>query len=1181
MTPGRLAPPLSHLTSTRWALTVVAVVGVAMSAGDTSAQAPGARSGAMPRDTAREQRLMQEVKVADGFRATLFAAPPVAMYPVCLTATIEGVVFACVDPNLSLTAKKGAGRVVRLVDADNDGRADRYSVFAEMDSPRGLAYDGRTLYVMHPPNLTAYRDTTGDGIADVSDILVKGLGFDLDFRGADHTTNGITLGIDGWLYIAVGDYGFRRAVGRDSTAITHRGGSVVRVRTDGTGLELYATGTRNIYDLAVDPFLNVFTRDNTNDGDGWDIRLHYLPSGADMGYPALYRNFANEHMPSLADYGGGSGTGGLWVHDPAFPTGFGNTLYTADWLLNQVFRHPLAPRGASYDVKQESFVSVPHPADLAMDGQSNMFVASLAGGSYTYAGDTVGYILRVRPNSATATGAPTIAGATDLALVRLLAGPNAEHRLQAQRELLRRGGRGGVASALTALVQNAKEPAYARVAALFTLKQLLGARSHPTLRAATATPDPTVRALALRALADDPTRATDVPSSLFVRALVDENARVQTEALAAMVRLKLRDSAAAILPLTASTDAALAHLAVSAMVALRASDACLTALASTDAAVRAGALRALQQMHDPAVVTALIGLAEPAPGRMAGDVVIALARLYHREVEWTGDWWGTRPAFLGPYFAPTRWAASERILPALQHALLSASGAELPSLIDEFVRNRVAPQGAKALLLATSTNPAQRALAVNALVGASQLSDDKVPALLQLVASGAAQRDGVARLLAGESAMVNGTLPLLQQFALDSTLAEDVRAALIGKAAAIPGRPGLDAASGLLARYTPAVTPAGTTAGPLEAAWRRFVGDRRRLQELDYFIELSRSAQPDVRVLGFAVLLQSVRGGRAAPSVADKVQPALTAAWQGRAAAAELARAVGIMRLESAYTDQLAAYRAASGTPSVSTLEWVPLFNGKDLRDWDIKFTGHPLGVNFRNTFRVDSGMLRVRYDDWPDFNGQFGHIFHKKSFSHYLIAVEYRFTGEQVAGAGAGNSWAIRNNGIMAHSQSAASMGLTQDFPISLEIQMLGGLGRGTRTTGNLCTPGTHVVMGGKLVTAHCTNSNSVTLDGDQWVRVEALVLGDSIIKHIVNGDTVMTYSKPQMGGGAANNTMPGVLVEGKALAEGFIALQAETAPIDFRKIEIVNLKGCLTPGDRNYRAYFVKADPTACRSR
>ena len=262
-------------------------------------------------------------------------------------------------------------------------------------------------------------------------------------------------------------------------------------------------------------------------------------------------------------------------------------------------------------------------------------------------------------------------------------------------------------------------------------------------------------------------------------------------------------------------------------------------------------------------------------------------------------------------------------------------------------------------------------------------------------------------------------------------------------------------------------------------------------------------------------------------------------------------------------------------------MAWVPLFNGKDLKDWDIKFAGHPLGANFRNTFRVDSGMLRVNYDDWNDFNDQFGHIFYRKPFSYYIVAVEYRFRGRQVTGAGAGVSWAIRNNGIMVHSQSAASMGLTQDFPISLEVQLLGGLGSGTRTNGNLCTPGTHVVMNDKLVTAHCINSSSATYDGDQWVRVEAMVLGDSVIKHIVNGDTVLTYFKPQMGGGSANNTKPGVLVDGKLLSEGYIALQAETAPIDFRKVEIVNLKGCMNPRNAAYRRYFVKSDPAACSLR
>ena len=249
--------------------------------------------------------------------------------------------------------------------------------------------------------------------------------------------------------------------------------------------------------------------------------------------------------------------------------------------------------------------------------------------------------------------------------------------------------------------------------------------------------------------------------------------------------------------------------------------------------------------------------------------------------------------------------------------------------------------------------------------------------------------------------------------------------------------------------------------------------------------------------------------------------------------------------------------RTDGGDPGA--LQWVQLFNGRDLDGWAPKFAGYELGVNLHETFRVADGMLQVRYDRWPAFGGEFGHLFYRpRAFSRYLIAAEYRFVGEQVRGAGPALGWAIRNNGLMLHSQSPESMALGQDFPISLEAQLLGGLGAGRRTTANLCTPGTHVLMNDTLVTNHCINSTSATLDGDQWVRVEVLVLGDSILKHIVNGDTVLVYTGPRMGGGMANNTQPGVLQDGKPLSSGYITIQAETAPIDFRRIELLDLEGC-----------------------
>jgi hypothetical protein len=257
--------------------------------------------------------------------------------------------------------------------------------------------------------------------------------------------------------------------------------------------------------------------------------------------------------------------------------------------------------------------------------------------------------------------------------------------------------------------------------------------------------------------------------------------------------------------------------------------------------------------------------------------------------------------------------------------------------------------------------------------------------------------------------------------------------------------------------------------------------------------------------------------------------------------------------------------------------DWVQMFNGRDLTGWDVKFAKHELNDNYNDTFRVEDGLLRVRYDKYTGWNGEWGHIFYKQPYSYYLVAAEYRFVDHQVVGAPPGIAWAIRNNGIMM-GQSAESMGLNQDYPISLEVQLLGGLGKGNRSTANLCTPGTNVHFGEKLITAHCTNSTSKTYDGDQWVRVEALVLGDSLIKHIANGDTVLTYRKPEMGGGSANNTKPGMLVPGKPLTQYWISLQAETAPTDFRKVEILNLEGCMDPKATSYRPYFIKHDPAAC---
>ena len=256
--------------------------------------------------------------------------------------------------------------------------------------------------------------------------------------------------------------------------------------------------------------------------------------------------------------------------------------------------------------------------------------------------------------------------------------------------------------------------------------------------------------------------------------------------------------------------------------------------------------------------------------------------------------------------------------------------------------------------------------------------------------------------------------------------------------------------------------------------------------------------------------------------------------------------------------------------------DWIQLFNGKNLNGWKPKITGHEPGVNFGNTFRVENGVLKVSYDQYKDFASQFGHLFYKDKFSYYIVAAEYRFVGEQAPN---GPGWALRNSGIMVHGQTPESMKRDQDFPISIEVQLLGGNGTAKRTTANLCTPGTNVVRDGKLFTPHCLNSTSKTYHGDQWVRVEVKVLGSERVEHIVEGEVVMAYDQPQIGGGTVNNFDPEVKKDGTLLEEGTISVQSESHPVEFRKVELLNLKGCMDAKAKNYRSYFVKDDKASCR--
>jgi len=270
---------------------------------------------------------------------------------------------------------------------------------------------------------------------------------------------------------------------------------------------------------------------------------------------------------------------------------------------------------------------------------------------------------------------------------------------------------------------------------------------------------------------------------------------------------------------------------------------------------------------------------------------------------------------------------------------------------------------------------------------------------------------------------------------------------------------------------------------------------------------------------------------------------------------------------------------SASAVPQEAVLkakpsDWLQLFNGKNLDGWTVKIAKHRVNDNFGDTFRVQNGLLKVSYDHYDNLDGQFGHLFYKDRFSYYLVAVEYRFVGEQAKGA---PDWAYRNNGIMVHSQSPESMGVNQEFPTSIEVQLLGGDGTHDRPNGNVCTPGTNIVIDRALFTPHCYHLAAKTYHGDQWVRVVAEILGAERITHYVEGTPVLTYSKPQLGGEAMSPEFQ--KRDGELLSEGYIALQAESAPTEFRKVELLNLVGCMDQKATNFKPYFVKADNASCR--
>ena len=695
--------------------------------------------------------LMKDVSAPSEFHVTIFATPPAVNYPVFVAAATDGTLYVSSDGNGSLDRKPHLGRVLRVRDTNGDGQGDEVKAFvADVDSPRGLVWDHDRLYLLHPPDVSVFIDKNGDGVADEKKTLIRGIGWTFKDRPADHGSNGLTLGIDGWLYAAIGDFGFMEAVGTDGTHLQMRGGGVVRFRPDGSGLETWADGTRNILEVALSPELEGFTRDNTNDGGGWDIRLHHFSGRTQHGYPRLFKNFGDEIIQPLADYGGGSGCGAAWIDEPGLPARWNNAPFTADWGRDWVYHHGLTPKGATMTASQEEFLRLPRVTDLDVDGNSAVYAASWKGASFTWVGTEVGFIARVSPKGYTPPAMPNFESLSPEKLVEALRSPSHRRRLEAQRSLLRRTAaarvdRNSVLALLRDVVADETASKGSRVAAVNAM--VLGFPQESKGRLPRMMSDEVLAPAILHALAGSAQPRGLVSPDLLERLLNSANPVVRRTAANSASRLVGPAAAPALVSHLADADPIVAHAVVRALSDVSAVEACLKVIdrVKDQPEVRTAALRVLQSLHQPGVADALIQRlsSEKVESRRAG-LITALCRLHFQEGPWKGDSWGTRPDTRGPYYQPESWEGTARIATALKAQLNRAEASEAALIGRELSRHRIpAGDALETLLTRAASEPSLLPAVASQLAESEEIPTKAVPLLVR--AANAAETSDAAR----------------------------------------------------------------------------------------------------------------------------------------------------------------------------------------------------------------------------------------------------------------------------------------------------------------------------------------------------------------------------------------------------------------------------------------------------
>ena len=664
---------------------------------------------------------------------TIFSDSKISPSPAVLCAATTGEVYVGVDMQGSLGKEGGLGKIIRLIDSDHDGVADKHTLYAKVDNPRGLVAVGNKLFVLHSvfgkdgvidnQYISVFTDANDDGIADgPPKTLVKDIGnhAPLKGRGTDHSTNGLRLGIDGWLYISVGDFGFQKAIGADGKSLNYQGGGVVRVRPDGSGLENFVHGTRNVYDVAIDPFMNVFTRENNNDGVGWWIRFsHYIQSG-EYGYPSLYMNFPEDIIPALNEYGGGSGTGALFLSEPGWPDKYNNKALLCDWGRSQIFIHDVKAQGPSFIAKEpETFVKSRQVTDIDVDASGRVYISAWAGASFK-GHNAKGYVESYIPEGLEYKPFPKLSKVSEQELLNYLASESQTARVDAQQEILARKAT-QLLPAISAQAKDANLSLAARVAAVYTIAQLGGQEALPKLEKLY--PVVELREHLVRCMADQVEMAKKANTTLLIKALSDPDDRVKVAAAVALGRTGNKSVAPALLALanppainpellknmgdqsqtqkyhsTPMHDRLLGHVARQSLLLLDAQDETISALNSKDENLQAAALFTMKYFHSNKVVDALITRVKSAknPG-FKTNIVKTLVRLHQKEKQFDTSyvWWKTRPNPHGPYYYNENWECTEKINAFLKSYMETLDQAGKDMITEEMKRCQAISKSAK------------------------------------------------------------------------------------------------------------------------------------------------------------------------------------------------------------------------------------------------------------------------------------------------------------------------------------------------------------------------------------------------------------------------------------------------------------------------------------------------------